>query len=356
MKRTLYFMSGLLVGATLFGGSVAYAAGITAERNTQPVYIDGQPVQLEAYTIGGSNYVKLRDIGEAVGFNVYWNGSVQIDTTTPYTGEAPAGQAPAPVVTAPTPSAPAQSGYTISTNHWSREDFSQQANPAVFTGVYDRALYNAIRQTLVDGGTQSSGPCAYTMVSKEDYGEVKRLLGRMDGLYQYEHHVPQNLSNYYEYLDYFAVSATIPDNYQAARDFIRPVVDAVGRMGTDREKVEHLNDYLCGLLAYDRKATAGIGWTFSQHSAELDAACGSYANNFKFLCAAAHIPCFTISTGSHAWNMVYADGQWLHVDVSANDLYQQHYILLAETVSDRTDQAPEQTAFLKELLAPGSTK
>ena len=32
--------------------------------------------------------------------------------------------------------------YTISTDHWSREDFSQQANPAVFTGVYDRALYN----------------------------------------------------------------------------------------------------------------------------------------------------------------------------------------------------------------------
>ena len=37
--------------------------------------------------------MKLRDIGKAVGFNVYWNaedGSVQIETDKPYTGEAPA--------------------------------------------------------------------------------------------------------------------------------------------------------------------------------------------------------------------------------------------------------------------------
>ena len=54
--------------------------------------------------------------------------------------------------------------------------------------------------------------------------------------------------------------------------------------------------------------------------------------------------------------MVYVDGQWLHVDVSANDLYHRPYILLAKTVQGRTDRAPEQTAFLKELLVPGSTK
>ena len=35
--------------------------------------------------------MKLRDIGEAVDFNVYWDGSaVQIESDKPYTGEAPA--------------------------------------------------------------------------------------------------------------------------------------------------------------------------------------------------------------------------------------------------------------------------
>lgn len=243
--------------------------------------------------------------------------------------------------------------YTISASQWSREDFSQQANPDVFTATYDRALYNAIRQTLVDG-TSDTAP-AYTMVGDSEYSAVKNLLGRLEGVVRYEHHVPENFVNYWQYLDYFAVSAAMPENYQAPFDFIQPTIQATDGM-TDREKVEYLNDYLCTLLAYQKGKTAGVTRTFAQHSGELQAACGSYARAFKFLCGAAGIPCFTISTSNHTWNMVYADGQWLHVDVSANDLYHRPYILLAETVQGRTDRAPEQTAFLKELLVPGSTK
>ena len=243
--------------------------------------------------------------------------------------------------------------YTIQTTQWSREDFSQDANPDVFTATYDRALYNAIRQTLVDG-TSDAAP-AYTMVGDNEYSAVKNLLGRLEGVVRYEHHVPENFTNYWQYLDYFAVSAAMPENYQEPFDFIQPVIQAADGM-TDREKVEYLNDYLCTLLAYKKGKTAGVTRTFAQHSGELQAACGSYARAFKFLCGAAGIPCFTISTSNHTWNMVYADGQWLHVDVSANDLYHRPYILLTETVEGRTDRAPEQTAFLKELLVPGSTK
>ena len=58
--------------------------------------------------------------------------------------------------------APQPEPYTISADHWSREDFSEKANPKVFTGVYGRKLYNAIRQTMVDG-TSDTAP-AYTMV------------------------------------------------------------------------------------------------------------------------------------------------------------------------------------------------
>ena len=46
--------------------------------------------------IAGHNYVKLRDIGKAVGFNVFWDadsGCVQIETDAPYTGEAPSAEA-----------------------------------------------------------------------------------------------------------------------------------------------------------------------------------------------------------------------------------------------------------------------
>ena len=104
MKReTVNFAVGMLAGALLFGGSAAYAAGVMAEKSTNAVYVDGQRVELEAYQINGSNYVKLRDVGKAVNINVYWDGAVQIDTDAPYTGEAPAQPVTAAKATAQLP-------------------------------------------------------------------------------------------------------------------------------------------------------------------------------------------------------------------------------------------------------------
>ena len=250
--------------------------------------------------------------------------------------------------------APATQPYTISADHWSREDYSQEANPSVFTGVYSRELYNTIRQTMVEG-TSDTAP-AYTMVSKEDYSAVKKLIGRMEGVLRYEHHVPQNFTNYWQHLNYFAVSAEMPENYQAPLDFIQPAIDHAAALATDRERVEYFNDYIRTLLAYEKGKTAGITQTFAPHAGELKAACGSYARAMKFLCAAADIPCFTISSKTHTWNLVYVDGKWLHVDVSANDLSGRNGVLLTEDYQTGKDQAPEATAFLKELFVPGSTK
>ena len=89
MKRGLSFFAGILVGATLFGGSVAYAAGVMAERSNHVIMVDGKQVQMEAYVINGNNYVKLRDIGEAVDFNVYWDKGVHIESQSKYTGLSP---------------------------------------------------------------------------------------------------------------------------------------------------------------------------------------------------------------------------------------------------------------------------
>ena len=109
MKKSLCLIVGILIGATVFGGASAYAAGILAEHSNHRIFVDGQEVQMEAYGIAGHNYVKLRDIGKAVGFNVFWDadsGCVQIETNVPYTGEAPTeletdNPASQPEVTAP---------------------------------------------------------------------------------------------------------------------------------------------------------------------------------------------------------------------------------------------------------------
>ena len=93
MKRGS-FAAGFLTCLLLAGiTTTAYAAGIVAERSHHRIVVDGKEAQMEAYVINGSNYVRLRDIGKAVGFEVYWdseNGCVQVESGKPYTGEAPA--------------------------------------------------------------------------------------------------------------------------------------------------------------------------------------------------------------------------------------------------------------------------
>lgn len=60
----------------------------TAAPSTQTVKVDGQAVQLEAiqieYNGGGYTYYKLRDLGQALGFNVGWDGTIFIETDKPY--------------------------------------------------------------------------------------------------------------------------------------------------------------------------------------------------------------------------------------------------------------------------------
>ena len=94
-KRFISFLSGMVVGAVMFGGSVAYASGILADLSNNQIFVDGTLAPMEAYVINGHNYVKLRDIGQAVGFNVFWDDTakcVQVESDKPYTGIAPTKQ------------------------------------------------------------------------------------------------------------------------------------------------------------------------------------------------------------------------------------------------------------------------
>ena len=99
MKRGS-FAAGFLTCLLLAGiPTTAYAAGIMAERSHHRIVVDGKEAQMEAYVINGNNYVQLRDIGKAVGFEVYWdsdNGCVQVESGKPYTGTAPQQTAAAP--------------------------------------------------------------------------------------------------------------------------------------------------------------------------------------------------------------------------------------------------------------------
>jgi len=335
-KQTISFAAGLLTGAVLVSGGAACAAGITARFNPQIVDLDGTNVQMEAYAIDGHNYVKLRDIGQAVGFNVYWaDQTVHIDSDAPYTGKAP--KKPETV--------PPESGA----------DYSTQANPAIFDGELTHEVYNAVRGTIINqnailSGTQKPVNMGTNIVRYGDLDNVLASIGRYP---------------IYELLSQpggYVCNVRYPDSYKAAADHTQSFINGLSGMG-QREKVKEITWYVADRLTYDL-AYPSPGEVLSKDT-PTPGACMAYAYSFQFLCNRAEIPCILVSSTTHQWNMVYADGQWWCVDVSANDAgddvsNREYWNILEPSFEDYgstfTDSAPDVTRFAQELLVPGSTK
>jgi len=81
---------GILAGLALSGPAAQAADYLTARPTTQTFYLNGEKIELTAYLIGGSNYVRLRDIGRAADFGVTYDAatnSVYIDPDAHYEQE-----------------------------------------------------------------------------------------------------------------------------------------------------------------------------------------------------------------------------------------------------------------------------
>lgn len=105
MKKgtAITFTVGVFAGLALCGPAAQASNALTAKPSSQPIYVNGQRVDMTAYSIAGSNYVKLRDIGRAVDFGVAYDAatnSVYIDPSAHYQKEVTP-----PVQTTPSPQA-----------------------------------------------------------------------------------------------------------------------------------------------------------------------------------------------------------------------------------------------------------
>ncbi len=78
---------------TSVGGELTISSktdSIKAVTNQSKIYVDGEEIALQAYTIDGNNYFKLRDVAEVFDFGVTWNevlNQIVIDTTIGYTAQ-----------------------------------------------------------------------------------------------------------------------------------------------------------------------------------------------------------------------------------------------------------------------------
>lgn len=53
------------------------SVALDVEENTAPIYVDGEEMEITAYNINGSNYFKIRDLAQMIGFEVDWDGEAQ---------------------------------------------------------------------------------------------------------------------------------------------------------------------------------------------------------------------------------------------------------------------------------------
>lgn len=333
--KHIEFAAGIVVGAVLFGGGAAWAVTehLEVQRSTQTIYVDGEQVELEAYNINGANYVKLRDIGQAVDFEVYWDGeAVRVVSGQPYTGLPPV-QSPAVEV----------------------PDYSQEANPAVFVGELSRENYNAIRDTIVNREAILSGQKVPVPLGEfTQYGDVEEAVIAIGGYPVYEV-ISQEEGG-------FVCNVKYPDAYKAAAEHTQGFIDGLGAM-SDWEKVVAMVWYVADRITYSVEYPS-LGKVLSQDE-QIPGACMAYAYSFRFLCNQAGIPCILRQGGNHQWNMVYVDGQWWDVDVTAADSgddtsFREYSTILHDSMEYRAeghvDGEPEVTAFAQELLVPGSTR
>ena len=92
-KNVALVAAGTMLGAAIVGPAAQAAEMLAAQQSAQKIYVDGRQVQIEAYSINGNNYAKIRDLGKAVDFSVRYDAAtntVQIDSDAPYQDEAPA--------------------------------------------------------------------------------------------------------------------------------------------------------------------------------------------------------------------------------------------------------------------------
>jgi len=353
------FIAGMVTGAIAFGGTGA-AAGLLAQPSMQSIYVNGRPVYCTAYAISGNNYVRLRDIGQAVGFAVSYDwttDSVQISTGTqqavqPAVATVPsATTAPQPMIAAPTQPAVTPASVTSS------RDYSQDANPEIFTSDLTREFYNSARHAYLnaekmaasfdrerrkaDESLAASLPDGTPLTSK-----MKNVCHELGGVF-YNYEISENS------LYVYAFPRTDSD---LSRPSVQSIIETVKRFDSDREKAEYLAETICDRLeyAYDRNIDS---WNKAMDNGGK-AVCSGYASAFNRMGRAAGLNVLTVGSkaGNHAWNLVYCDDECLTVDLTHYDTsHNEANWFQLEHPKMKPDNLDE-VEFVKEVMRPGSIK
>lgn len=368
-KSVALLLTGAVLGASLASPAANAAVEfLQAQRTPHPIYLDGKQVEMETYTINGGNYVRLRDIGQAVGFQVYWDGSAaRIISDKPYTGQPPAQATPSAV-----------------------PSHSAQANPTAFTGYLTAEVYDVIREAVLTGQTTPFGSAVkgFSHLKWDDEEGLKRAEEETQQI----NNLLATLGPYpsYELVssdtgDQYLCQVRYPERYVPAAEHTKDFNASLDGL-SEREKIKRIDWYVCDRIAYDKTCYAWPSQVLTQDGI-THGACMSYAYSFLVLCHQAGIPCVFKHGDNHQWNSVYVEDQWWDVDVTADDcekvshsvinshgeqleesrilfngtdiFREQFYVTADRVLRDEAyapDEDPEILKFAQEVLVPGSTR
>ncbi len=108
-----------------------------------------------------------------------------------------------------------------------------------------------------------------------------------------------------------------PEKRRAFESMAKEIIEKAKKYSTDLKKEKFVHDTLVDLLHYE------INSPFNQsaYSAIVNhsSVCAGYSKAFQYILTQLNIPCYYVtgySSGDHAWNIVYIDGNYYNVDLT----------------------------------------
>ena len=108
------------------------------------------------------------------------------------------------------------------------------------------------------------------------------------------------------------------------------ITNSINENMSVRDKIKAFHDYLINNTVYDKDRANNIengkddNYVYNSHKAsgpllEGYSLCSGYSDAMKIYLDMLNVPNYKISNTTHIWNLVYLDGQWLHLDLTWDD-------------------------------------
>ncbi len=269
------------------------------------LYVDGKSAQCEIYNIAGNNYFKLRELGTALGFVVYYDAENNAAVFESAEFACPGVER--------REAAPEKTKISAA----DEQEFVSGISGALALCAKE------IEVTIPEGYTEQY------LIMLRDYLPV---FSQIDGYAVSYYADGDTLFLKPEYTDAALVWAFLSGARAELSPELEPLLCAARRAvnsargNTQAETARALHDLLAETVEYDfsdsDEAHTAYG-ALVRHAA----VCDGYSNAYALLCRMKGIGCVRIAgtatndgeTSEHAWNRIYVNGAWQSVDVTWDD-------------------------------------